>query len=367
MTSLQTSQFLALEAVSNSENVIQVANFVRHTSYRVAVHYCELLHFCRDRVSEGEIREFLSGRFRLDESEQTEAIRVGVDHYFLVSPEDPIERASIIERDRWENYSWNEAFYLHTSTRNYEFLDYAGEGGQTTDFAMMEHYLAETGRPPSPTKSYPGPVLSLSKAWPQVPYPTNFQDLFEGGKDQIGARRPIHIDDLGAFLFFSVGKVGVVSFRAQGEFILKPVPSGGSRHPTEVYLLVLEVAGVPKGIYHYDVVAHGLRLIQPLDLNACIDQLLRTFVLDYGDRVSKRPAFVAFVAARVERAQWRYRDPRSHRAVLLDIGHVLGQFRIVASALRLSPFVSQGVREEPLERVLAIGRDEEIVTHAVFI
>jgi len=44
---------------------------------------------------------------------------------------------------------------------------------------------------------------------------------------------------------------------------VKTSPSGGSRHPIEVYPVVLAVAGIEPGIYHDSVASNSLVLLRP--------------------------------------------------------------------------------------------------------
>src|SRR5207247_10683524 len=46
-----------------------------------------------------------------------------------------------------------------------------------------------------------------------------------------------------------------------GNLPLKPSPSGGARHPGEVYLMALRVKGLSPGVYHYHPGRHCLRMI----------------------------------------------------------------------------------------------------------
>src|SRR5436309_595353 len=47
-----------------------------------------------------------------------------------------------------------------------------------------------------------------------------------------------------------------------GEALLKTYPSGGARHPLELYVAVRDVAGLEPGIYRYDLRCDELRTVR---------------------------------------------------------------------------------------------------------
>ncbi|MDQ2873998.1 MAG: hypothetical protein M3Y33_03940, partial [Actinomycetota bacterium] len=87
-------------------------------------------------------------------------------------------------------------------------------------------------------------------------------------------------------------------------------PSGGSRHPTELAVILCRSLGeIPTGTYTYDIASHSL-VAEPAEVHA-----------EYAAALPDRD-FGILVRTRVERAMWRYRDLRALRPVLIDAGHV---------------------------------------------
>lgn len=102
----------------------------------------------------------------------------------------------------------------------------------------------------------------------------------------------------------------------QGELIGKSVPSGGGRHPTECFVSVLRSPTIATGIYHFRTRTGNLARL--------------------GDSHAKCESSADWVvvvelAAVVRRAMFRYRDPRSFRALLVDAGHLDGQLSALAA------------------------------------
>lgn len=196
----------------------------------------------------------------------------------------------------------------HQATRAYPFLDMGRADAFETDNALMRQYTATDAYPPVYTDLPRSQRWPLAKAQtvaePEDGYrmPEQLALLFDG---TLGERRRLDADDTGQYL--------------QVELIFKAVPSGGARHPSEA-LLWLRVEGMPEGLYHYNVRANALDLleVQPdADALAAVCPALPELTGGTGTVV------VVMLAAAVERPMWRYRDPRSARAVLVDVGHVV--------------------------------------------
>ena len=60
-----------------------------------------------------------------------------------------------------------------------------------------------------------------------------------------------------SFLLWSTQGVFKID-KHHGASVKKPVPSGGSRHPFETYLIVLRVEGLEPGVYRYLGIEHKL-------------------------------------------------------------------------------------------------------------
>jgi len=56
---------------------------------------------------------------------------------------------------------------------------------------------------------------------------------------------------------------------------------------------------------------------------------------------------------------WRYRDSRSYRVILIDVGHVLMNFRACCEALGLAYFCGQGFSDSALCSLLDLDQEAE--------
>jgi hypothetical protein len=55
-----------------------------------------------------------------------------------------------------------------------------------------------------------------------------------------------------------------------------------------------------------------------------------------------------------ERSMWRYRDPRSWRAVLADVGHAVALFRVVSRRLGWGHHTCQTFCDSAISRLLRL-------------
>jgi SagB-type dehydrogenase family enzyme len=256
-------------------------------------------------------------------------------------------------KSRWAAYGWEPAFYLNWATRDYPFVDYSEPDALATDRAMMDAYDLEGPRPAN-VKSYPGTPISL-------PLPDSVQvaslstALALGGFNVPTLRRP-GIAELTHVLFCVAGKIGSKQWPGQGELLRRTAPSGGARHPTELYVVALDVEGLGPGVYHYNVEAHGLDPIRDGDGIAAD---VAAAVRDIGERSLIECHAVLVFTSLVERSMWRYRDSRSYRVILIDVGHMVMNFRCACETLGLGYFCGQGFDDGRLAALLSVDIDDE--------
>lgn len=260
-----------------------------------------------------------------DDSPAEELGQQLVEHHVVVDgsrQQNPVALAA----ERWNRYGWATAFRYHWSTRDYPFLRY-DEGGYAEDRDRMRAFL-ESSDPPSLTKHYEGLPQHLLPSEPERTFPRTADELSMLFSLTSAADRVCSLEDL-SFVLGAAGRAtGLKHWPPQGDFLLKRVPSGGSRHPTEIYLCATGIDELSKSWYYYDPLAHGLTELHSGAVPV-FPNLER--------RIDFVPRAVLVFTSVVERSMWRYRDSRSYRAITMDIGHVLNTVRLAAIACRL-PF-----------------------------
>lgn len=105
------------------------------------------------------------------------------------------------------------------------------------------------------------------------------------------------------------------------------VPSAGSRHPLETYLLIQRVEGLSTGIYHYVAQNHAL---EPFSFRYEDIDVVYNGVYKQKQVITSAVTF--FWVADVYRTSWRYAE-RAYRYITLDAGHVCQNLYLCAESI----------------------------------
>jgi SagB-type dehydrogenase family enzyme len=137
--------------------------------------------------------------------------------------------------------------------------------------------------------------------------------------------------------------------------VFKTSPSGGGRHPVELYAHVRGVEALEPGWYHYDGLAHALEPIGvtwgPAEMTAAAgDQ----------DWVGQAPLVLAYTGV-LERTRWRYDTSRAYRVVQMDVGHLSQTAYLVATAMGFGIGFTAALRDELVEQALGCDAYHEVV------
>jgi SagB-type dehydrogenase family enzyme len=174
------------------------------------------------------------------------------------------------------------------------------------------------------------------------------------------SRSPLSLAEL-SFLLWTT--IGIKEIRVnEGETgpvtrTLRTVPSAGSRHPFECYILINNVEGLEPGLYRYIATKHKIAMIKPgTDIadditNACLKQV---FV--------KNGAATFIWVTDIYRTAWRYGD-RSYRYVHIDAGHVCQNLYLAAEAIDSSVCAIAAFDDNSLNKVLNLDGESEFVIY----
>jgi putative peptide maturation dehydrogenase len=164
--------------------------------------------------------------------------------------------------------------------------------------------------------------------------------------------RPLPLEVAASLLHGVFGAQHAVTVPAGAEVLKKLSPSGGGLHPTEAYVLALDIAGLAPGFWHYRSKDHALDPVRMMPAAELREFALRA--LAGQDWFADAPMLVVH-ACRFERSFWKYRQhAKAYRAVILDIGHLSQTAYLLATELGLGAFVTAAINEADLERVLGL-------------
>lgn len=307
----------------------------------IAVHILNFFGEWRPRRAlEAELRDY-------DPASVARALRELVRHTLLVEEGSPVARSCDAVAATWRH--WLPQGSYHFATKDAPFAS-------PSQWARMaREFLAAAPQPPLfkrnprlPQRRLPAAVAPDADAFVRVLAARRTHREFSG--------QPVTLAALASLLHYTWGALGTIASPNFGPLLHKTSPSGGARHPGEVYVAALDVRGLAQGLYHYSVKDHTLERIRRGPM--------RRAVLRYtlGQQHVGRAAAVCFMTAVFPRTMFKYRSPRAYRIVTLDTGHLGQTFCLVATWLGLAPFTTAAVADTAIERALGIdGVSESIM------
>ncbi len=156
----------------------------------------------------------------------------------------------------------------------------------------------------------------------------------------------------------SLGELAFLLFATQGikklnkAYSFRTVPSGGARHSFETYLYVDRVEGLPKGLYRYLPVEHGLYLERSF-------QAGMAEALDAATEGQLMDAAAFFIWTSLPyRMEWRY-STASAKIITIDVGHVCQNLYLACEAIGCGTCGIGAYRQDLIDSFLGVdGREE---------
>ena len=166
-----------------------------------------------------------------------------------------------------------------------------------------------------------------------------------------------------AFLLWSVH--GVQRYRSEKkDATLRPVPSGGARHPFEVYVAVRNVTGLKPGYYRYapmeNISEKKVTLEWIKELQDNYKKEMKAMLA--GQAWASNTAVVLFFSCIPYRGEWRYLD-MSHRVMLIDVGHIGQNGMLSAAALGLGSCNIAAYNQELSDKALGFDGINEYTVY----
>jgi len=185
--------------------------------------------------------------------------------------------------------------------------------------------------------------ISVEKAIEMGP----FEGSFSG--------KAITKEELSLLLYYTNGVTRTLRYPGL-TYYLRAAPSAGALYPTVIYLVVNNVEGLKKGVYHYSVKDHALHFLKEGDF---MEELYSWC----NGPSSLRKASVVFVMSAIfYRTKWKYRE-RGYRYTLLDTGHVAGNLTLIARALGLGSYPIGTFVDDKVNQMLDIDGLKEAVVY----
>jgi len=167
-----------------------------------------------------------------------------------------------------------------------------------------------------------------------------------------------------AFMLWSA--IGIQEFRGANDAAsLRPSPSGGARHPFNLYVVVQNVEGLEQGIYLYlpleNVGEKRVSIVRAGDIDD-----FKTTMTDMmaGQRWTSRAPAVLIATCDAYRAEWRYHTA-AHRVMLIDLGHLGQNLMLSATSMGLGSCCLAAYDQALCDKVLGVDGIDEYTVYAI--
>jgi SagB-type dehydrogenase family enzyme len=165
------------------------------------------------------------------------------------------------------------------------------------------------------------------------------------------SEQPLSLDELARFLYSSA-RVRQVIGPPENQRSRRPYPSGGARHPLELYLLCHRISDLTRGTYYYHPLAHALYLLkEPDERYQTIFDLVKAGA---GGLLNRDPCVVILITAVFKRMMWKY-ERLSLATIYRDVGCLYQTMYLVATDMALAPCAIAGIQD--VENAQWLGLD----------
>jgi SagB-type dehydrogenase family enzyme len=310
------------------------------------VELAQVLSFCNRWTEREHVVGFLSEVLDLPPEEAEAAIDRLIVHRLLWTERDPESHAVSAAHDAWSERQWLEPFVFHAHTNRLPKMDYALDPRGEADKALMRERLTTEASPPQ-YKDIVGARVPLRL---DTVAARPVDEVFTAGSGEAGPPRRMSFAELSWLARLGFGQTATRKLQITGEHVAKTSPSGGSRHPTEVYLFALDVDAVDEGLYHYNVRDHALVLLR----GGAFMDFVREHVITHPTRPAFRPTVACVFTTIFERSMFRYRESRSYRVMHFDLGHLLQTFALLASGVGRPAYRGYSFHDGIVDEMLGI-------------
>jgi SagB-type dehydrogenase family enzyme len=306
---------------------------------------CEVLSFFDTwRTAQQAVAHFAHYRPASVHSAVSELVK-----YELLLPKGSLE-ADLDNRIAQDWSAWLPEGSFHFSTKDTPYVDRSNWS--------FERVEASLPKGPQPA------IIKIVKGAKQVPLPAcNLDDsefirvLKVRKTHRQFSNEKLPLESVSHLLSLVWGVTGRRLCPRFGKSFHKTSPSAGARHPGEVYLMALRVAGLRSGLYHYRPANHRLERIST---NASPK---KAWLYCARQHFVRNAGALFLMTAVFPRTMWKYHHARAYRVVLLDAGHLCQTFCLVATWLGLAPFCTAAVKDTLIEKDLGIDGIRESVLY----
>ena len=208
------------------------------------------------------------------------------------------------------------------------------------------------------------PLVKAPMRSESIDLPVNFDDLDMNNdfRSVINLRKShrIYTDENLSLLQLSYllwATQGIKSIRGKSYATIRTVPSGGTRHGFETYLIVRKVEGLKPGKYHYLPMGHKLEYLGEID---SIEEVINDSLCKQA--WAKKASVVFYWSIVCYRNEWRY-GINAHRPLTIDAGHVGQNLYLACTALNIGTCAIAAYDNTICDPLFELDGNEEFIMY----
>lgn len=163
----------------------------------------------------------------------------------------------------------------------------------------------------------------------------------------------VTLEELSFLLWATQGVRG----RVIGGHAYRTVPSAGCRHALETHLIVLNVAGLERGVYRYLPLSH--QVLFEFSMERLAESLVEAV---FGQSFAGKAAVTFIWTAIPYRMEWRY-GLAAHKVIAIDVGHVCQNLYLACEAIGAGTCAIAAYDQEALDRLLRVDGEDEFAIY----
>jgi len=165
--------------------------------------------------------------------------------------------------------------------------------------------------------------------------------------------KSLTLEELSFLLWASQGVKSVYERDNKSYATFRTVPSAGSRHPFETYILINNVTGLKEGLYRYLAIEHKLMCISALE-----NQSERIVDATLGQKFTGKAAAVFIWSCVAYRGEWRY-NIAAHKSMLLDAGHICQNLYLACEGIEAGTCAIGAYDQEKIDAIIDVDGENE--------
>lgn len=192
------------------------------------------------------------------------------------------------------------------------------------EFDKSEVVKYDFSKAPPKYLRYEDAIIHIPLGEPDFPAAVDVWELLKNRRTMRNfTQAPLSLNELNILLWGTQGITAV-----NDGYQLRSTPSAGGLYPIETYLMVNNVEGLEKGLYHLDVERWTLEGLKLEDVSEM------AYLLSDEQEMTRRSAVNFVWTAVVGRTEDKYKE-RAYRYIWWDSGHVSQNLQIAGNGLGL--------------------------------